>query len=777
MTIVLLLGLSLLLQIAAAIVALRLVRVTGTRTAWLVIAAAVGLMALRRAVTLGAVLAGDATRLDPMAEVVALVISALMLLGLALIGPWFAATRRADTDVRRVNRALRTMGACNRALTRSTTEAELLRDTCRILVDIGGYHLAWVGSTEGRPRETARPVAHAAGDDADRRALAADWTEAAHGAGATGSAIRTGVPQRGRTVANGGRPVSVMALPIAIEGTAVGALTVGAVEPGAFGPAEERVLGELAEDLAFGIQTFRVRAQREAAARALRVAEERLLMVVRHAPVVLWTLDRDGVFTLSEGRGLEGLGLRPGEIVGRSVFEVYAGNPQVLEDARRALAGEVVTSTATVDGSVYDLRYNPLRAPDGTLVGTIGVAIDITERRRLEQQLRQAQKMEEFGQISGGIAHDFKNLLSVILLYTQSAVAAVDTGALPERTDLESIEEAARNAAAMITKLLGLSRQADLALAPTDLGGVVRGLATLLRRTLPEHIEIVLAAERPVATVTADSAAVEQMLLNLATNARDAMPDGGTLRIGVDDVTVTGEDGAAPGPPPGRYVCVSVADTGTGMDEATRAQVFEPFFTTKPPGRGTGLGLAMVRSLTGQQRGFVDVVSELGRGTEVRLYFPCVAGAAPSPRPRAARRPITGGTETILLVEDEPALRRSAMRVLRAHGYTVVTAEDGEAALDCYGSRRGEIDLVLSDLVMPRMGGQQLYHALRDAFGPVPFVLASGYGGGETGPLDPGIPLIQKPWGMTELLTTVRQALDRCPPVRRTTAHYPARPS
>jgi PAS domain S-box-containing protein len=755
---VLLVGVSLFVQVAAAVIALRLIRVTGTRTAWLVIAAAIALMAVRRALTLSAILAGGATQVDPSAEFVALVTSALMLVGLAMLGPWFVATRRAEGALRRVNRALRTIGACNRALTRSTTETELLRDTCRILVDLGGYRVAWLGSGAGD--RTIRPSAHALLDEADGDWLRGLIADAGRGAGPTAVAARTGHLQQAPYAAPPAGRVLLTAIPFEIDADTRGTLTVGSAHPNAFGDGEVELLQELAADLAFGMQAFRVRAEREGAARALRDMEERLSTVVRHAPVVLWTLDRNGIFTLSEGRGLEALGLRPGEVVGRSVFDLYAGNPQVLEDARRALAGEVVTSVATVGDAVYDLRYSPLCGPDGTLLGTIGIAIDITERRRLEEQLRQAQKMEEFGQISGGIAHNFNNLLSVILLYTQAARTAVEAGALPERTDLESIEEAARNAAAMTTKLLGLGRKAELAPVPTDLATVVRGLETLLRRTLPEHIRIELAAERPVSPVTADPMTVEQMLLNLSTNARDAMPGGGTLRITVDEVTVTNGGGPEWAPPPGRYVCLSVADTGTGMDEATRQRVFEPFFTTKPLGKGTGLGLAMVQSLTRQQHGFVDVASELGRGTVVRLYFPGVTGTVAQVRPDRTSGAPLGGTETILLVEDEPALRRSATRVLQAHGYTVVTAEDGEAALQCYRERQGAIKLVLSDLVMPRMNGDQLYRALRDNFGTVPFVLASGYGGEAIGALDPGIRLVHKPWSMSELLGTVRQALD-----------------
>jgi len=777
MTMILVLGLSFVLQVAAAALALQLARVTRAHAAGVSVAAAIALMAVRRLILLHGLLTGDVARTpDPVSEGLGLVISALLLVGIAAINPWFRAIRRADDELLRVNRALRTVGACNQALVRATSEATLLHDVCQAIVEVGGYRLAWVGFAEDDPGRSVRAVAQAGYEEGYLDTLKLTWADAERGRGPTGTAIRTGAPQiardlgtdpafapwRAEAMKRGYR--SSIAVPLALEGTVIGALNVSAAEPDAFGRVEEEVLRELADDLAFGIGTFRLRERETRTAQALRTTEQRLASVVRHAPIVLWTLNREGVFTLSEGRGLEALGLQPGQVVGQSVFDLYAGQPEVLADARRALAGEVLTSTVVVDHHTFDVQYGPLRDPDGNLVGTIGVAMDISDRRKLEEQLRQAQKMEEIGQISSGIAHDFNNHLSVILLYTQFVKGALEAGAPVDRADLECVEDAAQKAAAMITQLLGFSRRADLTPVPTDLAKVVRGLSSLLRRTLPEDIAIEVAAAPPVGTVKADPRAVEQMLLNLATNARDAMPDGGTLRIAVEETTL-GEEFVAmhPGAHSGRHVCVSVSDTGTGMDDDTRRRLFEPFFTTKPPGKGTGLGLAMVYGLTKQQDGFVDVTSEVGRGTVVRLFFPTVIEAAePLPPPRR-RTLIRGGHETILLVEDEEALRRSAQRVLEAHGYTVVVAEHGEAALEGYRTHPGTIDLVLSDIIMPRMSGPQLYEALRRDAGSVKFVLISGYGAGDAasrGTLDPAIPVVQKPWGIAELLTTVREVLD-----------------
>jgi len=775
MIMVLVLGLSLVLQIAAAALALRLARVTRAHTAGILVAVAIALMALRRLFLLYALLTGARTP-DPISEGLGLVVSLLLFVGIAAIQPWFRAVRRADDELRRVNRALRTVGACNQALVRATTEASLLQTVCQAIVEVGGYRLAWVAIAEDDPARTVRPVAQAGDEEGYLETLNLTWADTERGRGPTGTAIRTGTPQVARRIATDPAFApwrvealkrgyhSSIAVPLTLDGAVIGALNVIAAELDAFGPREEGVLRELSEDLAYGIGTHRAREREARTEQALRTTEERLASVVRHAPIVLWTLNREGVFTLSEGRGLEALGLHPGQVVGRSVFDVYAGNAEVLADARRALAGEALTSTVKVDQRTFEVQYRPLWASDGSLAGTIGVAMDISDRRKLEEQLRQAQKMEEIGQLSGGIAHDFNNLLSVILLYAQFARGAAQAGEPVDPADLESVEEAAKKAAAMVAQLLGFSRRADLTLIPTDLTTVIRRLSPMLRRTLPADIAIEVVADGPIASVTADPRAVEQMLLNLATNARDAMPLGGTLRIAaepatLDDRYTSGHPGARPGP----HVCVAVSDTGIGMDAETRQHVFEPFFTTKPPGQGTGLGLPMVYGLTKQQNGFVDVTSELGQGTTVRLYFPIVPEAATAPTAGVATVPIRGGTETILLVDDEEPLRRSARRVLTAFGYHVMTAEDGMSALEQYRAQPGTVDLVLSDVVMPRMNGPQLYESLRQDGQRVKFVLVSGYGAHEAalrGALDPAIPVIQKPWEMARLLATVRSVLD-----------------
>ncbi|MBI2402372.1 MAG: PAS domain S-box protein [Gemmatimonadetes bacterium] len=388
---------------------------------------------------------------------------------------------------------------------------------------------------------------------------------------------------------------------------------------------------------------------------------------------------------------------------------------------------------------------------------------DVTERHTLEAQLRQAQKMEAVGQLTGGIAHDFNNLLTVILANADLIAKSLPPEAAEWRADVEDLQGAARRGAAMVRKLLAFSRREELRLRPVHLPKVVADLTGMLRRLVPEHITLETRASESVAPVLVDPGTVEQILLNLVTNARDAMPSGGVLTITIAEAVIDETYLSSHGwGEPGAYVCLSVTDTGIGMDQATLAHVFEPFFTTKPPGIGTGLGMAMVYGLVKQQRGFVDVRSRPGEGTTVEVYLP-VATRPARATPAGATADLPGGSETILLVEDEEAIRRSASRILRRFGYQVLLAADGEEALALYRRHRADIRLVISDVVMPRLGGTQLYQELHRDPDPPKFIFTSGYAARDVGDrvvLDRAGPLLQKPWNVDELLRRVREALE-----------------
>ena len=394
------------------------------------------------------------------------------------------------------------------------------------------------------------------------------------------------------------------------------------------------------------------------------------------------------------------------------------------------------------------------------------VAADVTARRDLEDRLRQAQKMEAVGQLAGGIAHDLNNVLTAVMAHVDLAVTS-----LPPDTDLHDdlmqAQGAARRGATMISKLLGFSRRERLVLTPLHLEALVAEIVPTVQRMLPK-IEVVVTWAKGLHPVAADAGAVQHMLLNLATNAADAidaMPEGGRLKIHLEPATpeekqmATQEWGA-----PGHYVVLSVSDNGGGMTPETLARIFEPYFTTKPADRGSGLGMAMVYGLMKQHLGYVLVNSTVGAGTEVRLYFPVsahaveatVAEAPPPLRPHAR--------QTILVVEDQEAVRSAATRGLTRFGYTVFAAADGEEGLQVWHDHADTIDLVVSDIIMPRMGGLALYEAVSREREGVRFLLTSGFSGEEAlqhTPTTSALPFLPKPWTLHELLAAVRGVLPQ----------------
>lgn len=387
---------------------------------------------------------------------------------------------------------------------------------------------------------------------------------------------------------------------------------------------------------------------------------------------------------------------------------------------------------------------------------------DVTERRILERQLRQSQKMEAVGRLTGGIAHDLNNVLTVVMADADLLAAELQETNEDVREDLDDLRGAARRGASMIRKLISFSRGATLTTVAVELSQAVEDLVPSLRRLLPESTSLVT---RKTATgiVKVDLGALDQILVNLVTNARDAMRPGGFLRI----ETGLGKLDPAQQYPwvrPGQYVYLKVSDDGTGMDERIQARMFEPFFTTKTPGEGTGLGMAMVYGLVKQHEGFVLVKSKPGEGTTVTVYFPQaprldqVDDVPPVPPPAAS-----GGGETILLVEDEDALRRAGQRILEKLGYKVICAPQGKRGLEILEEQGDAIDLVITDMVMPGIGGRALYDAARQRRDSIRFLFTSGYapsGPGDENPV-PDAPFIQKPWTFDELKRKVREVLDQ----------------
>jgi PAS domain S-box-containing protein len=457
------------------------------------------------------------------------------------------------------------------------------------------------------------------------------------------------------------------------------------------------------------------------------------------------------------------LSVRPSDL-----YEDRAVREHLIDTYRDAERVEgVETRWMKKDGTCITARLSgrPVHDIGGQFMGFEMIVEDVTHQRRLEDQLRQAQKMEAVGRLTGGIAHDFNNLLAVILSNAELIGGALPPDAVQAREDLNDLKDSAERGSLMIKKLLGFSRHDELEFRDVDLRSLAGDMTRLLERLLPDDIEVMTSIDREVGHIRADHGAIEQVILNLATNARDAMPQGGRLQV---EVERQHPDAAYcvshPWVKRGRYVCVSVTDTGVGMDEETQRRVFEPFFTTKPAEAGSGLGMSMVYGLVKQHGGFVHVYSEKGHGTVVKVHFP-EAGSRPLSGGRCVsyESVALAGSATILLTEDETALRRATKRVLETQGYSVLAAADGEEALATLDTQASEIDLVISDLVMPRLGGADLYEAVKRKQPSIRFLMTSGFSISEMQQrttIDPAVPCLQKPWTVSELLWSVRGALE-----------------
>lgn len=503
------------------------------------------------------------------------------------------------------------------------------------------------------------------------------------------------------------------------------------------------------------------------AADTLRASEERLRMVLSNIPLVVWAADSRGVATFCGGRALETFGANPEDVVGHTFDEIHiAPFLGMREDLRRALAGESPSSRMDVGEITLDTWSAPLRDEQGRVAGAAGVIVDVTERRRIEQELASAQRLEALGRLAGGIAHDFNNHLTIILGFVQLMLAATDEGTRTA-SDLGEVQHAAQRAAAMVQRLMAFGRRRESASDGTlNLNTVIEGLHPMLEKLIGDVVEIEIALAPDYLPVAGDLSELEQIIMNLALNARDAIVAGGTLTI--ETAFVTAEKSGLPTIAPGAYALMTVRDTGEGMDSSLTEHVFEPFFTTKAEGGGTGLGLSTVHGIVKQLDGFIRVNSHIGQGSEFHVYLPLTMDdtvpelVAPAP----TTEPPAGQGETILLVEDESALRRFAKLALERHGFQVIDTETAKEALAVAEAREQPLSLVLTDVMMPHINGLELAERLKQSRPELPVLFMTGYRSGllkEVGPDAPPMSVLFKPFTVPELISGVHEALgEQC---------------
>lgn len=499
-------------------------------------------------------------------------------------------------------------------------------------------------------------------------------------------------------------------------------------------------------------------------------AQRRLATAVEQAAEAIIVTDTDG--------NVQYVNPAFERVAGFSRDEVLGRNPSILKSGEHSplfyknlwdtiKRGEVWSGrfiNKKKDGSLYheEATITPVRDATGQITNYVAVKRDITKHLELSRQLLQAQKMEAVGTLAGGIAHDFNNLLQAVLGYSE--LILMDEDLDPRfKDDLNKINQSAANGADLVHRLLTFSRKTEMKLRPLNLNHQIDQVRKLLSRTLPKMIEIEVAFAPNLQTINADPTQVEQILMNLAVNAKDAMPDGGKLiiqtgNVSLDDLFCRTRLGATAGD----YVMLTVSDTGQGMDQETREHIFEPFYTTKDVGRGTGLGLAIVYGIVKQHDGYIECQSVPGTGTTFRVYFPALRFEAEDREAPLNGIP-QGGTETILLVDDEEFVRDLGKRLLSKAGYTVLTAATGNEALEVYGAERGRISLVILDLIMPEMGGKQCLEGLLKIDPGTRVLIASGYSADAAikealAGLVKGF--VSKPYDMRQILQLVRAALD-----------------
>ena len=580
-------------------------------------------------------------------------------------------------------------------------------------------------------------------------------------------------------------PGSMMVAPILYGDDALGIVVASnRLEDREFDQADLDLLSAMASQSAISIEDAAMRAQLEAARHELegrvaqrtaelRASEERYRRITETITDFVFTVAiQDGRPSPTVyGPGCVAVtGYSPEDMANDSRLWLRMIVPEdreaFLEQTLRVLTGEQVEPLELrivhKDGRVRWVRNTlvPQYGPAGSLVSYDGLIQDITEPYLLQEQLAAAQKMEAVGRLAGGLAHDFNNLLTVIRGFAELHLAEHAPGD-PGRSDVLEIERAAERAAQLTRGLLAFSRRADAHSAPLDLAAVVRDAGALLRRLVGEDIIVHLDARAKVPCVLADRVQIEEVLLNLVANARDAMPGGGTLNIAVKPVRLSKTFVRShPGAQTGRHVILSVSDTGVGMDEATQAHLFEPFFTTKPRGEGTGLGLASVYGIVRQAGGHIDVESNPGGGSVFRAYLPALEGAAIEvPSETGAGHSRHGGTETILLVEDERAVRLFAQRALEEHGYNVRSFADPSEALDAALADPRSFDALVTDVVMPSMSGPILAERIAAIRPEVPVLFMSGY---EAGSLPAGASRpLAKPFTAFDLADAVGSLFGR----------------
>lgn len=681
------------------------------------------------------------------------------------------------------DRALKALSRCNQAIIDARVESDLMRDVCRIIVEIAGYRMVWVGMAEETPEKRVQPFVSWGEPDGFLASLDVTWNDTANGRGPVGKAIRSGetcvfqnietnphfAPWRQQVLDQGYG--AVIALPLKFDEKTRGALCIYAPEPDGFNAAETDLLEELAANLSAGITIRRLRAERN------RIYKERMQLatMVEQAEEGMLLVTIDGTIQYMNPAFERISGLCKPDMQGQSIRVLTCDeqNQATWQDIADSLRTDTLKNRRFTnrrkDGTTYemDVSLSKVRDSSGTLTGHMVIFRDITHEAQLEKQLQQAQKMEVIGAFSGGIAHDFNNILGAIINCSELALEDLPADH-PVREDLAHVLKAGLRGKSLVQQIRTFSRREAPQRFPVEVDQVVKECLSLLRASLPAGIEIRPNLIVESSLVLADATQMHQVLMNLCANATHAMGDSdGVLIVSLANVNVdAGATSVHPELQSGRYLKLTVRDSGCGMEESVMERIFDPFFTTRSKKGGTGLGLSVVHGIVKSHDGTIAVKSEPGKGSTFTVFLP-LADRPGNMATKVATDQVVGGSERILLVDDEEDLLYAGQKMFQRLGYTVVTVTGGVEALETFRAAPHRFDLVITDQTMPHMKGTDLAGEMLQIRPDIPIILCSGFGSVSNHVLTPesvkamGIrAFISKPVTKTEMAAAIRRELD-----------------
>jgi PAS domain S-box-containing protein len=662
------------------------------------------------------------------------------------------------------------LSACNEKLIRAKHEEQLLIDICRVVTDIGGYRMAWVGYARDDEHSSIEPVAFAGMEDGYLKELRISWSaDEPLSLGPAGRAIRSGRPEVCTDVETdpfftplldmlrrrGYR--GMICLPLRDDTRAFGILALYSARPLEIGAKEMNLLMELANNLAFGVMHLRAIGETEEQAALLDAASDAIILRSIENRILFWNKGAERLY-----------GWRSAEVVGDDSRQIYVRDAGRFNEGCRLLmengtwAGELPMQCKSGAEIIVDARWTLLRDKEDKPKSVLAIYTDITERKKLEAQLMRVQRMESIGTLAGGIAHDLNNALAPILM--GAGVLGDEVTSETGRAILSSMAISAQHGADLVKQVLSFARGMEGNRIPINAVQVLDEIRDMIRDVFPKNIHLRYNPSGDLWTVMGDPTQLLQVFTNLCVNARDAMPDGGTLKVTTENAVL--DDvyaGMNPESKPGNYVLVKVEDTGSGIPPAIRERIFEPFFTTKPLGEGTGLGLSTTLGIVKNHGGFINLYSEVGKGTTFKVYLPANATSTAAEQVAIKQTELPRGNgELILLVDDEVTIRTVAQKTLERFGYRVLVAANGAEAVALYAQYRDQVAAVLTDMAMPVMDGPSMIIALKSLNPKVKIVGSSGLAanGGVAKAMGAGVQhFVPKPYTAEGVLKTLAEAL------------------